>query len=82
MTIVCYVTYVNYVNNKITIKFGFRVTSRIIKAASADNANLCLDNFRHHAQPHPIIIKYGQHMLLVEMMYYWHRYILPLTEAL
>ena len=57
-----------HVNNKIIIEFGFRGISRIIEAsvsvilpqpaASADNANLCLNNSRYPAQPHPIIINY------------------------
>ena len=57
-----------HVNNKIIIEFGCRGISRIIEAsvsviclsltASADNANLYLNNSRYLAQPHPIIINY------------------------
>jgi hypothetical protein len=27
-------------------------------SASADKTNLVLDNYRYHAQPHPIIVNY------------------------
>ena len=49
-----------HVNDKIIIEFGFRGISRIIEASVSviDNANLCLNNSRYPAQPHPIIINY------------------------
>ena len=49
-----------HVNNKIIIEFGFRGISRIIEASVSViyNANLCLNNSRYPAQPHPIIINY------------------------
>ena len=39
-------------------------------AASADNANLCLDNYRYHAQPHPININYLQDYHTCYLQYY------------
>jgi hypothetical protein len=51
--------------NKTIIRFGFRMTSRIIQTsvivirlsfASANNIDLGLNNSWCHAQPHPIVV--------------------------
>jgi hypothetical protein len=33
-------------------------------SASANNTNLVLENYRYHAQPHPLIVYYHLHILV------------------
>ena len=55
------------IHNKTIIGFGFRMIAIIIMAsvcyppqpsALADNKNFGFENYRYHAQPHPIIVNY------------------------
>ena len=62
-------------NNKISIKFGFRGISRIIEALVTPTSDSIFNNSRYPAEPHPIIVKHTPRLYDLIIVHVQHNYL-------